>query len=87
MLRWIPFINYNSSVENAASATVVKLNEVTEGDAFIWHHLEDIDSSLALKLSWPNSHINKLFLSSLNVDARNIVSIRQSFYAGYDWWF
>ncbi|CAL4114279.1 unnamed protein product, partial [Meganyctiphanes norvegica] len=70
LLRWIP---PTSRKAKTTDSTTRRLQQIVKEDAFIWHHLENLDSSPALNLAWPQSHVHKLFLSSVNVDARNIL--------------
>ncbi|XP_076034439.1 uncharacterized protein LOC143021075 isoform X2 [Oratosquilla oratoria] len=53
---------------------VPSLKFAVESDALLWRKLADLDSSQALHLSWGSLQAHKLFLSSINIDARNIVS-------------
>lgn len=43
----------------------------------VWCKIKDIGSSPALSYSWNNSETNKMLLSALYVDSRNIVSLQQ----------
>lgn len=73
VLKWIPR-HKGSSPPSGDVNPVPSLHQAVESDAFVWHHLENLEGSAALKLSWGNTQAHNLFLSSVNVDARNIVS-------------
>ncbi|XP_037778322.1 aftiphilin-like isoform X3 [Penaeus monodon] len=73
VLKWIPR-HKGSSPPSGDVNPVPSLHQAIESDAFVWHHLENLEGSAALKLSWGNTQAHNLFLSSVNVDARNIVS-------------
>ncbi|KAK7063219.1 hypothetical protein SK128_004831 [Halocaridina rubra] len=71
LLKWIPKENAAESQENHIVPTLFQL---VEDDAFVWRQLENLESSTALTLSWGSMQAQTLYLSSVNVDARNIVS-------------
>ncbi|XP_063604713.1 aftiphilin-like isoform X3 [Penaeus indicus] len=73
VLKWIPR-HKGTSPPSGDVNPVPSLHQAVESDAFVWHHLENLEGSAALKLSWGNTQAHNLFLSSVNVDARNIVS-------------
>ncbi|XP_042234036.1 aftiphilin-like isoform X3 [Homarus americanus] len=72
VLKWIP--RDPASIKLQEEQPVATLHEAVESDAFVWRQLENLESSAALTLSWGNTRAHNLFLSSVNVDARNIVS-------------
>ncbi|XP_042887804.1 aftiphilin-like isoform X2 [Penaeus japonicus] len=72
VLKWIPK-HKTSSPPSGDVNPVPSLHQAVESDAFVWHHLENLEGSAALKLSWGNTQAHNLFLSSVNVDARNIL--------------
>ncbi|XP_037778331.1 aftiphilin-like isoform X4 [Penaeus monodon] len=72
VLKWIPR-HKGSSPPSGDVNPVPSLHQAIESDAFVWHHLENLEGSAALKLSWGNTQAHNLFLSSVNVDARNIL--------------
>lgn len=74
MLKWIPREPLASASENQENRIVPTLFQSVEDDAFVWRQLENLEASAALTLSWGNTQAQTLYLSSVNVDARNIVS-------------
>ncbi|XP_063604712.1 aftiphilin-like isoform X2 [Penaeus indicus] len=72
VLKWIPR-HKGTSPPSGDVNPVPSLHQAVESDAFVWHHLENLEGSAALKLSWGNTQAHNLFLSSVNVDARNIL--------------
>jgi len=51
-------------------------NELNESQ--VWQGLKDVDSSPALNYNWTKSESNNVFLASLSIDSRNIVSLIQN---------
>jgi len=45
----------------------------------VWQGLKDVDSSPALNYNWTKSESNNVFLASLSIDSRNIVSSIQTY--------
>lgn len=45
----------------------------------MWQGLKDVDSSPALNYNWTKSESNNVFLASLSIDSRNIVSLIQNY--------
>lgn len=45
----------------------------------MWQGLKDVDSSPALNYNWTKSESNNVFLASLSIDSRNIVSSIQTY--------
>lgn len=45
----------------------------------MWQGLKDVDSSPALNYNWTKSESNNVFLASLSIDSRNIVSSIQNY--------
>ncbi|XP_068208787.1 aftiphilin-like isoform X3 [Palaemon carinicauda] len=74
ILKWIPREPVTSTFENQENRIVPTLFQSIEDDAFVWRQLENLEASAALTLSWGNTQAQTLYLSSVNVDARNIVS-------------
>ncbi|XP_064104854.1 aftiphilin-like isoform X3 [Macrobrachium nipponense] len=74
MLKWIPREPLTSTSETQENRIVPTLFQSVEDDAFVWRQLENLEASAALTLSWGNTQAQTLYLSSVNVDARNIVS-------------
>ena len=75
ILKWIPKeTSACSSFENQENHIVPTLFQSVEDDAFVWRQLENLEASSALNLSWGSTQAQTLYLSSVNVDARNIVS-------------
>ncbi|XP_045122507.1 aftiphilin-like isoform X3 [Portunus trituberculatus] len=68
--KWIPRTPEASQEE---SCSVPLLHQAIESDAFVWRQLENLESSAALRLSWSSTQAHNFFLSSVNVDARNIL--------------
>ncbi|KAL7631729.1 UNVERIFIED_CONTAM: hypothetical protein RMT77_017956 [Armadillidium vulgare] len=69
-VRWLP--KGSRSITSGSFLSFSKLNELI-GGTVIWFHATNVESCSALQFSWTNSRINKLYLSSLNVDTRNIL--------------
>ncbi|XP_069951493.1 aftiphilin isoform X4 [Cherax quadricarinatus] len=72
VLKWIPKGKTALSLQEEQS--VPPLHQAVESDAFVWRQLENLEASAALTLTWGNTQAHNFFLSSVNVDARNIVS-------------
>ncbi|XP_050732453.1 aftiphilin-like isoform X2 [Eriocheir sinensis] len=68
--KWIPSAPMPPQEE---SCPVPLLHQAIESDAFVWRQLENLESSAALRLSWSSTQAHTYFLSSVNVDARNIL--------------
>lgn len=73
--RWLEYTIKDLSQDYEIGVNIARLDDLTARDSYIWSYLQDVESSSCFKTSWSNMDTNKLFLSSLNVDARNIVSI------------
>ncbi|XP_063844158.1 aftiphilin-like isoform X2 [Scylla paramamosain] len=68
--KWIP---RTPEAFQEESCSVPLLHQAIESDAFVWRQLENLESSAALRLSWGSTQAHNFFLSSVNVDARNIL--------------
>ena len=45
-------------------------------DSGTWQSLRDFESTPALSFHWPGSHANRCLLAALNIDSRNVVSMK-----------
>nr|XP_045604414.1 aftiphilin-like isoform X2 [Procambarus clarkii] len=71
VLKWIPKGKTAFSLQE--EQPVPTLHQAVESDAFVWRQLENLEASAALTLTWGNTQAHNFFLSSVNVDARNIL--------------
>ena len=71
---------FNSSQEESTNIEEVNgapltdtLHSCLDDSSSVWGLLKELEASHALLYQWSNSQSNKILLSSLNIDCRNIV--------------
>ena len=55
---------------------LLEMSPILTDDGSVWNELSSSENQRALSLVWGTSNANNILLTALNIDVRNIVSVK-----------